>query len=162
MQTEILKSWLESECNEELPKVCTWLTVNKLTLNALKSNCHLSSRPKGSNFPFSVNIRITDSNSNTSQPLEIKNYIKYIGVLIDSNPSWKYHVDYIRQKASESIGIIAKLRHFVSRHVLLTLYCCLILPYLNYGISACGQAAETHLHKLLVLQKRAFRLMFFS
>lgn len=86
MQTEILKSWLESECNEELLKVCTWLSVNKLTLNALKSNCHLSSRPKSSNFPFSVNIRITDSNSNTSQPLEIKTYIKYIGVLIDSNP----------------------------------------------------------------------------
>ena len=78
--------------------MCTWLTVNKLTVNALKSNCHLSSRPKSSNFPFSVNIRVTDSNSNTSQPLEIKNYIKYIGVLIDSNPSWKYHVDYIRQK----------------------------------------------------------------
>ena len=34
MQTEILK--LETEINEELFKVCSWLAVNKLTLNIEK------------------------------------------------------------------------------------------------------------------------------
>ena len=50
----------------------------------------------------------------------------------------------------------------VPRHVLLTLYRSLILPYISYGICVWGHAAETHLHKLLVLQKRALRLMFFA
>ena len=54
------------------------------------------------------------------------------------------------------------LRHFVPRHVLLTLYRSLILPYISYGICVRGHAAETHLHKLLVLQKRALRPMFFT
>ena len=92
----------------------------------------------------------------------MKNYIRYLGILIDSNLSWKFHMDYICQKVNKTIGIISKLRHFVPLHVLLTLYRSLILPYISYGICACGHTAETHLHKLLVHQKRALRQMFFA
>jgi len=38
----------------------------------------------------------------------------------------------------------------------------LIFPYLSCGLAAWGQAAKTHLQKLLVLQKRVLRLMYFS
>ena len=76
----------------------------------------------------------------------MKHYIKYLGILIDATLLWKYHIDYICQKVSKTIGIIAKLRQFIPRYVLLTSYRSLILPYLNYGICAWGQAAETHLH----------------
>ena len=92
----------------------------------------------------------------------MKDYIRYLGILIDSNLSWKFHIDYICQKVSKTIGIVAKLRHFVPRHELLTLYRSLILPCISYGICAWGHSAETHLHKLLVLQKRALWLMFFT
>ena len=92
----------------------------------------------------------------------MKNYFRYLGILIDSNLSWKFHIDYICQKVSKTVGIIAKLRHFVPRHVLLTLDRSLILTYISYGICSWGHAAETHFHKLLVLQKRALRLMFFT
>ena len=33
---------------------------------------------------------------------------------------------------------------------------------MSYGLAAWGQAAKTHLQKLLVLQKRVLRLMYFS
>ena len=33
---------------------------------------------------------------------------------------------------------------------------------MSYGLAACSQAAKTHLQKLLVLQKRVLRLMYFS
>ena len=33
---------------------------------------------------------------------------------------------------------------------------------MSYGLAAWGQAAKTHLQKLLVLQKHALRLMYFS
>ena len=35
--------------------------------------------------------------------------------MIDSNLSWKYHIEYICHKISKSIGIIAKIRHYVPR-----------------------------------------------
>ena len=56
--------------------------------------------------------------------------MRYLGILIDSNLSRKLHIDYVCQKVSKTIGIIAKLRHFVPRHVLLTSYRSLILPYM--------------------------------
>ena len=43
-----------------------------------------------------------------------------------------------------------------------SLYRALILPYLSYGIVAWGRAAKSYTDKLLILQKRALRLMNFA
>ena len=85
MQTEILKK-LETEINEEPFKVCSWLVVNKLTLNIEKTK-YIIFRPSQKTISFHPSIKIINNNSNTSQPLEIKNYIGYLGILIDSNLS---------------------------------------------------------------------------
>ena len=84
--------------------------------------------------------------------LESKDYIKYIGILIDKNLSWKHHIDVIATTISKSVGLIAKLRHFVPRSILINIYQSLIYPYLTYGITAWGQACKTHLDKILILQ----------
>ena len=59
--------------------------------------------------------------------------------MIDSNLSWKYHIESICHKISKSIGIIAKIRHFVPRSVLLSVYNSLYIPYLTYGILWLGK-----------------------
>ena len=58
--------------------------------------------------------------------------------------------------------VLSKLRHFVPPKTLFGIYNSLILPYLSYGLVAWGQAAKTHLEKLLRLQKRAVRLINFA
>jgi len=103
-----------------------------------------------------------DNSTDTPTPLECKDYAKYLGVLLDSNLSWKFHIDSVTLKISRIIGVIACLRHFVRLITLLSIYRSLILPYLSYGLAAWGQAAKTHPQKILVLQKRALRLMYFS
>ena len=85
---------------------------------------------------------------------ECKDHFKYLGVLLDSNLSWKFRID--------NVGVVARLRHFVPRTTLLNVYQSLILPYLTYGLAAWGQPAKTHLQKTLVLQKRVLHLMYFS
>ena len=57
---------------------------------------------------------------------------------------------------------LSKLRHFVPPKTLFGIYNSLIFPYLSYGLVAWGQAAKTHLEKLLTLQKRAVRLINFA
>ena len=47
-----------------------------------------------------------------------KNYIKYLGVLVDKNIAWKYHIDTIAAKISKTIGLISKLRHSIPRHII--------------------------------------------
>ena len=47
-----------------------------------------------------------DNNTNTLTSLECKEYVKYLGVLIDSHSSWKFHIDYVAFKLSKIVGII--------------------------------------------------------
>ena len=103
-----------------------------------------------------------DNCTNTFPSLECKEHVKYLGILLDSNLNWKFHIEYVALKISRIIGVIARLRHFVPLCTLLNIYRSLIFSYMSYGLAAWGQAAKTHLQKLLVLQKRVLRLMYFS
>ena len=42
-----------------------------------------------------------------TKKLEGKSFVKYLGVMIDNNLSWKFHVDYIAFKISKTIDIIS-------------------------------------------------------
>ena len=64
----------------------------------------------------------------------MKNYVKYLGILIDKNLSWKIHIDYVATKLCKPVGLIAKLRHFVPQRTLLNICRALILPHLYYGL----------------------------
>ena len=72
------------------------------------------------------------------------------------------HTESLCHKNSKSIGIIAKIRHYVPRRVLLSVYNSLIVPYLTYGICAWANCALTFQRKIVILQKRALRLIYFS
>ena len=103
-----------------------------------------------------------DDEKNKYVGFESKVYIKYLGVFIDQNLSWKYHIDSIVTKISENVWLLAKLRHSVPRPILLNIYKPLIHPYLIYGLAAQDQACKTYLNKILILQRRALRLLYFT
>jgi len=149
-----LKS-LETVVNAELKRLHEWLIVNKLTLNIKKSNFIIfsHSRKKSSH---QVNLKIDGVS------LERKEYVKYLGILLDCHLTWKSHIDLISDKISKTMGLISKLRHFVPTSTLLTIYRSLIHPYLTYGLCAWGQAYKTHLQKILLLQKKVLRFIYFS
>ena len=151
---------LETIVNEELLRLCEWLNSNKLSLNIAKSNFVIF-HPYQHKVDHNVSLEIFDNNSRQSVSLERKTYVKYLGVLIDGNLSWKQHIDYISMKISKGIGIIARLRHLIPFSALLNIYRSLIEPYISYGLVAWGQALNTHLDKIVTLQKRALRLMYF-
>ena len=88
--------------------------------------------------------------------------VKYLGVMIDNHLSWKHHNNYVALKISRNIGILFKLRHFVPLKTLYGICNSLISPYLSCGVVAWGKASKTHLDKLLILQKRAVRLINFA
>ena len=155
-----LKS-LELIVNNELIKLYDWLTVNKLTLNTKKSN-YIIFRPHQKRLNCNVSIKFFDNNRNAFVPLEYKSHVKYLGIYFDQHLSWKFHINLICSKISRTVGIIAKLRHYVPCMILLSLYNSLILPYISYGLSAWGQAAKCHLDKVLKLQKRALRFIHFA
>ena len=86
----------------------------------------------------------------------------YLGILIDSNLSWKIHIEYIAIKISKTVGRIVKLRHFLPLHTLFHIYQSLISPYITYGLSVWGQAYKSYLNKILILQKHSICFMYFT
>ena len=84
---------------------------------------------------------------------------KYLGVIIDRAFSYREHIDYIRNKTSKSIGILYRISRCTPAYILRNLYNALILPYLSYCNLIWGNAVDIHLNKLLLLQKRAVRVI---
>ena len=103
-----------------------------------------------------------DYDSNQYIPRECTEYVKYLRIITHCNLNWKYHINYVTLKISKTVGIISKLRYYIPNNTLLDIKKSLISPYLPYGIVAWRNAAKVHIKKLLVLQKRALRLMNFK
>ena len=87
INTKTLKV-LESKVNNELVNIHTWLSANKLSLNIDKSNL-VFFHPPQRKLPFHVTLSLNGINLNQEFS------IKYLGIIIDSNLSWKSQVSYI-------------------------------------------------------------------
>ena len=82
--------------------------------------------------------------------------------MIDDCVSWKYHISYICSQISRNIGIISKLRHYLSIKQLKQIYYNLIYPYIAYAILAWGSTYTSFLQKVQVKQNHVARLIFFA
>ena len=139
--------------NEELKEVSNWFKANKLSVNATKTNFMIL----GTNYMTSVKAPNDFDIVLNDTKLERVKSTKFLGVLIDENLTWKNHIDCISKTISRNIGVMNKLKHYIPNRILHTLYCTLVLPYLNYSIIIWGDTCKSYLDKLIKLQKWAIR-----
>ena len=88
--------------------------------------------------------------------------VKYLGIYVDSHLNWKIHVYNISKKIKRSIGILLKVRYYVTPKILLQLYYSLIYPFLTYGVLLWGNTYTSTLNPLILLQKRVVRIICFA
>ena len=69
-----------------------------------------------------------------SRNTEEKNNIKYLGIYIEKNLTWAPYIQHINSKISKNLGILFRLRHFLTLNTLKQIYYSLIYPYLHYGL----------------------------
>ena len=158
--------------NNELQEICNWFQANKLSVNASKTNYMVLGTKYNTTKLIDVNhMHTTDSSYDGSGRLEKKKInikldgvslnrvssTKFLGVIIDENLTWKNHIDAISKTISRNTGMLTKLKHFLPENILHSLYCTLILPYINYGVLIWGNTYATYLDKVLKLQKWAIR-----
>ena len=96
------------------------------------------------------------------QSLTEETSIRYLGVYIDSNISWKSHITYVANKIIRRIGILSRLFYFLNTKTLLSLYYTFLGPFLNYCIIAWGYAYQSTVQPLFTLQKKSTRIIIFS
>ena len=139
----------------EMNKIVAWLNANKLTINPSKTKFIIfKSRNKSLNQEITLKI-----NNNI---IKQASYVKFLGVLIDHDFSWKNHISLVQKNVIKSAGLIAKLRHFTNKNTLKLVYYALVYPYLTYGNLVWGNTYPTRLQKLLNVQKKIVRLISFK
>ena len=136
--------------NNELCKINEWLKINKLSLNVNKSKYIIFKKPN----KRTVNPILKIENSN----IERVESFNFLGLIIDSQLTWKPHIDSTANKCSRFIGILHKLKYTIPIHIRLLLYNSMILPHLNYCLTVWGFNCQ----RIWKLQKRVIRIIYLS
>jgi hypothetical protein len=103
-----------------------WFQENRLVVNCSKSNFVIFSRV-GVRLP-SLRFVVIDDRTSISR---VEN-IRYLGFQLDSNLSFKSHIDKVKLKISRNVGMIYLLKFLLLYHAMRSVYFSLIQSYLNY------------------------------
>ena len=141
--------------NLDLRNLCKWLKSNKISLNANKTELLVFRHPnKVLNYDLKIKI--------DGKKLFPSDYVKYLGILIDSHLKWNYQTDTLASKLSRAIGMLSKIRHYVSINTLRSIYYGIFSSILTYGCQIWGQVQNKNVNRVIKLQDKAIRIINFA
>ena len=140
---------LQKKIDTLAPKIALWFQTNRLSLNVNKSNYQIYSRNLSNDVTVSLN----------NGTITRKACVKYLGIYIDEDLRWNSHITHVASVISRNIGVLSKVKYFLSSAGLRLLYHSLIMPYINYCCVIWGNTSKTRLNRLIILQKRALRII---
>ena len=131
-----------------------WTKRNNLTMNLKKTQCMLI----GTKQRLVKCRKICIEKNNVV--LETVDVAKLLGVNIDCSLSWSYHIDVLTKKISKKLGVLLRLKSFMSSFALRKVYNSVIFPHFNYCCTIwSGAKNAVNIDKIFKLQKRAARII---
>ena len=89
--------------------------------------------------------------------------VKYLGFTLQSDLNWKTYLTSLEKKLSRSIGLLSKIRHYVPKSPLKTIYYLIFNSHLIYGCEVWGQNQNNvPVQRLQKLQEEAVYLINFE
>ena len=82
-------------------------------------------------------------------------FVKYFGVLIDSHLNFSFHIN--SNRLSRAIGMLAKIRHYVTKDTLHSFY---VLYYIFFNTYI--WMSNKHFNRMVILQNRAIKVTNFA
>ena len=83
----------------------------------------------------------------------------FLGVTINENLKWTFHINNVCNRVAMSIGVIKRLSNVFSGKILLMLYNALILPIISYANIVWGFGQSYAIKNIHILQKRVIRII---
>ena len=146
---------LKKHLNFDLRNLASWLKSNKISLNASKTEMLIFRHP---NKPINYDLKIKLD----GKRIYPSKYVKYLGILIDPHLNWYYQSKILAPKLCRSIGMLSKIRHFVTTENLRNIYFGIFASILNYGAQIWGQHNNKHIRRITKLQDKAIRIINFA
>ena len=113
--------------NNKLENLQNWLLANKLSLNVEKTEYMLiGSQQRLSQITSDPQILVGSQNINRVTRT------KTLGVLIYEKIIWNNHIDATCKKISKAIGVLRRVKNFISLESLKGLYNSLVTPHFDY------------------------------
>ena len=136
--------------NHDLSLVVQWLRWNKISLNVDKTEIIIF-RSKRKQITKYLKFQIS------GQKINVSNKVKHLGIQMEQHLDWNVHVKNVIPELNRVIGILSKIRHYVPKFLLRTIYYWLFNFYLIYAWQERGQNKK-YLEKLSTLQDKAIRI----
>ena len=134
--------------NDDLDKISLWANKWKMSFNPDPSK-------QTQEVIFSRKINKVYHppllfNNSTVQQISSQ---KHLGIYLDEELTFKYHVNEKIRKANRGIGVIRKLDNILPRSALLTIYRSFIRPHLDYGDVINNQPENESLSSKILLRQ---------
>ena len=146
---------LQKHVNIDLKHLCHWLKANKISLNAGKTELMIF-RNTHKLIDYDLKIKI---NGKIIIP---SSKIKYLGVILDPHLNGSAHVNYIAPKLNRAVGMLSKLRHFVSNQTATSVYHAIFGSIMNYGCLTWAQNLNSHVFRIGKIQNKAIKTINFA
>ena len=147
---------IETIVNTELKEVVKWLQLNKLSLNASKTELIFFRSNKHPLNHDNISIKM---NGLRLTPVD---HVKYLGMFLDQFLNWNVHIDELSKKLSRANGILSKLRYNAPLDKCLQVYYAIFYSYINTGSNVWGFTSEKNINDIQVLQNKCLRIMCFA
>lgn len=85
--------------------------------------------------------------------------VTYLGVVIDDKLTWSDHLDKLCSKLSSALYVLRRLRQISSDDTTKAAYFALFEAHVRYGIAVWGNSSRRNTKRVLVLQKKAVRIL---
>ena len=136
--------------NKDLRQLSFPLNANKITFNVAKTEIILF-KTSIKNYDADLKIKLCRKRIHASP------YVKYLGIFIDENLNWK-NINETSTKLIKGNAMLSKLRHFVNKNILLSVYHVIFHSHLVYLCLVWGQA-KFPLNRITLPQKRDIRIL---
>ena len=147
---------INKSINKDLKCAVDWIRANKLSLNTSKTEIVIF-KARSKVITKNLNFRIS------GQKIGLSKSVKYLGITLQDDLYWNLYLDELVKKLSRSIGLLSKIRHYVPKYLLRTIYFAIFNSHLIYACEIWGQEQNNTLfEKLIKLQEKALRTINFK
>nr|CAI5817711.1 unnamed protein product [Callosobruchus analis] len=139
---------LNAEGTHSMRNIQNWLVGNRLILNEKKTTAMLFRTAKcRKQFPNTLNL--------CENTITISANTRFLGLELDSNLKWDYHINYLRGKLSNVCYSIKIIANYLDKKVLKVIYHSIFESRLRFGILFFGNSSD--FEDIFVIQKRTLR-----
>ena len=108
---------------------------------------------------FSNHKSIENNISIDGVTLQKVNSLKFLGVCIDHQITWKDHITYIANKLSKRIAIINRASHVLDTKTLYCLHNAIFKPYFIYCIELWGNTYKNNINTVFIQQQKVMKIV---